>query len=220
MDLASFFDRVVVINLNRRPDRRERFEQQLSAVNWPFAPPQRVEAIDGCLHAPPRWWIAGRGAWGCHCTMLGIMEAALADGVERMLVLEDDVCFVPDLHERALRFLAAVPDDWDQIYLGGQFLVRHHPRYTVVNAEVVRPFEVNRSHAFGVCRRFLAPLHRHLADLDGHAHFPRLHVDHRMGQLHRTGRFGIYAPVQWLAGQAEGHSDILGCWAPQRFWHE
>jgi hypothetical protein len=220
VDLAAFFDRVVVINLNRRPDRRERFEQHLSAVDWPFAPPQRVEAIDGRLHAPPPWWRAGRGAWGCHRTMVGILETALADGVERMLVLEDDVCFVSDLRERAARFLAAVPDDWDQIYLGGQHLVRRPARHTVVNAEVVRPFDVNRGHAFGVRRRFLAPLHRHLADLTEHARFPRLHVDHRMGQLHRTGRFEIYAPVRWLAGQVEGRSDISERWVPQRFWNE
>jgi hypothetical protein len=36
------------------------------------------------------------------------------------------------------------------------------------------------------------------------------HTDHRLGELHKTGLKGLYCPREWLAGQAEGHSDIAG----------
>ena len=35
------------------------------------------------------------------------------------------------------------------------------------------------------------------------------HVDNKLGELHRGGEFNVYAPRDWLVGQAAGSSDVL-----------
>ena len=94
--LYDFFERVVVVNLDHRPDRLERLHRHLTSIVWPFRFPERVRATDGRKVKPPNWWKAGGGAWGCHQSHLRIIENALMDDVESILVLEDDVFFKPD----------------------------------------------------------------------------------------------------------------------------
>ena len=94
VDNAEFFDRVVVINLARRSERMERFRQNLR--DWPFDPPRRFEAIDGLTSPPPACWDKGPGAWGCLLSHRAVLDAAIADEIKSLLVLEDDAFLAPD----------------------------------------------------------------------------------------------------------------------------
>lgn len=218
--LYDFFDLVVVINLESRRDRWQRFLHQLSDVDWPFKRPMRLSAVDGRLVEAPRWWRAGEGAWGCHQSHLRAIEMALMWEVESILVLEDDVRFVPDFCGRVRRFLSHVPHGWDQLYLGGQHLLQDVQAPAQVNAEILRPFNVNRTHAYALSRRFLRPVYRHLTDYGEHARRPDLHVDHRLGELHQTGEYAVYAPTRWLTGQLGGYSDVKSDLVPDRIWND
>ncbi|HSK40933.1 MAG TPA: hypothetical protein VK943_14290, partial [Arenibaculum sp.] len=51
--LASLFDRIIVVNLDRRPDRMARVALQLEALEMPF---ERFSAIDGADPAVCREW--------------------------------------------------------------------------------------------------------------------------------------------------------------------
>lgn len=217
--LIDWFERVVVVNLDRRPDRWQGLLEHLEAIDWPFREPQRFRAVDGRQVKPPRWWKVGGGAWGCLQSHLRIIENAMLDELDSVLILEDDALFVPDLGDRAGRFLAAMPTDWHQIYFGGQHLRQGQRAPLQVNDEVLRPFNVNRTHAFALHKSFFVPVYRWLTDFPEHARHPRHHVDHRLGELHETGRYNIYAPTRWLAGQNESHSNIKGKVMPTRYWN-
>ena len=91
MNLKRYFDRVVLINLKRRPDRLARARMELSRGQWPFKQPEIFEAVDGLIATPPPHWQAGPGAWGCLQSHYQILRRAIKDGVNRLLVLEDDV---------------------------------------------------------------------------------------------------------------------------------
>jgi hypothetical protein len=210
--------RALCINLDRRPERWEAFKR-----NCPIRGVHRFPAINGRAVRPPAWWRQGGGAWGCMLSHIRILEQALADGLDRgggvLLVLEDDALFPPDFAERAARFIRALPDDWEQAYLGGQhrgLRVRQPQR---VNDEVVRPFMVNRTQAYAVRGPFIRVLYQHLCDWPAHARSPRHHVDHRMELLHASGRHKVYAPATWIVGQAGGPSDISGRVTQDRFWN-
>jgi len=213
--------RALCINLDRRPERWEAFKR-----NCPIRGVHRFPAIDGRAVRPPAWWRQGGGAWGCMLSHVRILEQALSDGLDRcggrggvLLVLEDDALFPPDFAERAARFIRALPDDWEQAYLGGQhrgLRVRQPQR---VNDEVVRPFMVNRTQAYAVRGPFIRVLYQHLCDWPAHARSPRHHVDHRMELLHRSGQHKVYAPATWIVGQAGGPSDISGRVTQDRFWN-
>lgn len=205
------FDRVVVISLARRPDRLAEFMARASAA-WPGQAIEVLPAIDGREHAPPSWWKTTPGAWGCYLSHKQAVALAVLEGVERLLVFEDDATFVPDFPAR----LAAlpVPADADWLYLGGQHLRRPEP---VVDG-LVRGTNVNRTHAYALLgRRALAAVRAHL-EPDSKRWTARNHVDHHYGILHQSRALNVYAASPWLCGQAAGLSDVDGRKRPERVW--
>lgn len=208
--LYNFFDRVYCVNLRRRPDRLERIKANIQEVGWPFKPVQFVPAVDGKLCQRPEWWRGGGGAWGCYRTHVSLMEACLNEGVESVLLLEDDALFPRDFVERAREFLSAVPEDWGMIYLGGQHLKVGRQSPTEVegtNGLVYVPYNVNRTHAFGLRGRTMTKVYRHCCRTDWTtAH----HIDHHLGRLHQRREDPVYVPSEWLVAQAAGRSNVSG----------
>lgn len=205
------FDRVVVISLARRPDRLAEFLERAAAA-WPGQEIRVEVAVDGREHAPPSWWKTTPGACGCYLSHKKAVALALLEGVERLLIFEDDATFVPDFPAR----LAAlpVPGDADWLYLGGQHLRRFEP----VAEGLVRGVNVNRTHAYALLgRRALAAVRAHL-EADPKLWTARHHVDHHYGLLHQARALNVYAASPWLCGQAAGLSDVDGRKRPERAW--
>ena len=225
-ELKAFFERCYVVNLARREDRREWFEKRFAEYDWPFVEPQLFTAIDGKLAPFPRWWSQGGGAWGVYRSNLRIIEDCLMEGVQSVLILEDDATLdSPDdeeiraatFRERVDTFLSNVPEDWQMVYLGGQHLFQKQRPPRIVNKEVVAPYNVNRLHAYGLSHQGLKIAYRHLNVRkwqSGH------HVDHHFGVLHQNEGIKVYAPQKWLVGQGNAKSDICGRELKVRFWNK
>tara|TARA_R110000803_G_C11989495_1_gene321983 strand:- start:38800 stop:41313 length:2514 start_codon:yes stop_codon:yes gene_type:complete len=221
--IADTFDRVSVINLRRRPERWQRFQENLNAIEWPFdATPEQVFAADGHKVAVPPWWHDGRGAWGCFLSHVHELERAMSDGVTSLLLLEDDVLFESDFTERVTQFIREVPEDWDGLYIGGQHLHQNIQKPTPVNEEVVRCFNVNRTHAFALRGDYIRDAYLELTDIMKTFHAvvikEKAHIDHRLGRLHEEQRHKIYAPTKWIAGQCAGPSDVCEHDVKEKFW--
>lgn len=115
MSGIGYFDRVAVIHLPERVDRYRSIERELAMaglsiggpkVQFPFAP--RPTNLDG---------FASRGVYGNFLSHLEIIKAALADGIEHVLILEDDAVF----HRRLFSTdIGAVLEraEWDMCYFG------------------------------------------------------------------------------------------------------
>lgn len=147
--LLDYFERVFVINLRFRQDRRESLSENFrrsglidpEAVTW-------VPAVDGRLCPPPEYFSAGPGAWGCYQTHLRIVQDAAMDGLGNYLVIEDDTIFSPHASELLKSFMNQVPGDWDQLFLGGQHL--SEPEVVPYRPMVLRAGQVHRTHAFAL----------------------------------------------------------------------
>ncbi len=206
--LANFFERVVVISLDRSSDRLDAFFREVPDP-WPFAPPSVMRAIDGKKVKPPPGYQAKppAGSWGCFRSHYRVLEDALNEDVDSILVFEDDVAFVPRFAERAQNFFAALPSDWEIIYLGGKHLHREIQLPIRVNPEVYRPFNVHSSFAYGLRGR--ATIERVYEHINSPERWGQGHcIDHRLGEMHHQYPGGVYTPATWLAGHRAGRSTI------------
>jgi hypothetical protein len=228
MKLEDAFERIYVINLATRGERRERLEKHLLEAG--VADPGRVtwvRAMSGDLIPPPTWWGAGNGAWGCLMSHMRIGQDAVHDQLESCCVLEDDVVFHPRAAGMMDRFMKELPADWGQVYLGGQFL---HKNPEQVSPWVMRPYNVNRTHAYALSKRIIPRFLQHIMHAPDYYRMElgengktkvesrRFHIDHQLGRAHERRIWNTYAPTWWLAGQEAGSSNISGRVNPQYWW--
>jgi len=116
-------------------------------------------------------------------------------GTGNILVLEDDVTFAPNFWH-AIEQLNP-PPHWEMIQLGGRHLSMPVPYDT----GMVRCTQTDMTHAYIV---------RNPEEWirDASQHYPGLAIDIVYNRLHLRR----YAPVNWIAGQLPGYSDIALTW--------
>jgi GR25 family glycosyltransferase involved in LPS biosynthesis len=109
MKVNEYFDRVVVINLDRRPDRMEKLGPQLDELGIEY---DRFSAHDANeLKIKP--YVAG--TWS-HITVWSRYRQIYGD--IKILVLEDDALFCEDFNKKFAEAMKTLPADWDIFYLG------------------------------------------------------------------------------------------------------
>ncbi len=204
--LFSTIERVYLINLRRRPDRLRTFFQCLKAHGWPFPDPIIYPAIEGDKVGIPPEFTQGGGAYGCRMSHLRILQDCLMEGVQSVLILEDDAEIQEGFPELAAEFFAKVPSDWEGIMLGGQ---HHTPPLTTGTPGVVRVQNAQRTHAYIARPSYMKALQKRWGNAT-------VHIDWLMRDWQH--QYVVYAPDPWLVGQAGGRSDIRAAIKPKEWW--
>lgn len=207
--LLSAFDRICIINLPERADRRDAVTLELLGQGHP---------PDGSrvgFTAAPRPEAAGEfpsiGARGCFMSHLQILEQAHRDGVQRLLVLEDDVMFSHAMAQAGSALAADLTNhDWHLAYPGHCLAPTEGPlRWQVCEQPLVC------AHCYAVRGDALPLLIEHLrACMDrpsGHPLGSPMHYDGALSLL-RQQRPELITLVasRSLAGQRSSRSDIIG----------
>ncbi|KAG7456859.1 hypothetical protein MATL_G00240430 [Megalops atlanticus] len=129
------FDEIFLINLKRRQDRRQRMLRTIEALGIQAT---LTEAVDGkALNSsqlqalgidmlpgykdPYSDRVLTRGEIGCFLSHHHIWTQVVEQGLQQVLVLEDDVRFEPRFRSRLLAIMENVQQaqlDWDLIYVG------------------------------------------------------------------------------------------------------
>lgn len=111
------FDRIYVLNLAERADRRREVEAQLRRFGLSLAaePVRLFRAVRPADPGP----FPSVGARGCFMSHLGMLREAVRDGVASVLILEDDLDFAPDAEVRLPALLRSLQQqDWALFYGG------------------------------------------------------------------------------------------------------
>ena len=138
------FTKVVCINLDRRPDRWQRMQNEFSRHGLHSV--QRFPAIDGENVVKPAGWQHSAGAYGCLLSHVQVVEEARAAGACSVLIFEDDAVIAPDFQNTLASFSKEVPDDWDMLYLGAL----HKDEPTMISEHVGRISKANSTYAYAL----------------------------------------------------------------------
>ena len=206
------FDRVALISIPQRMDRRNALDAHLKEIGWSWPWPEWHPATEARRLPLPHGWTAGHGAWGCMESHRRVLERAILDDIQRLFVLEDDVCFTPDFIAQANAVIAALPADWDCVFFGGQFVSRgiHGMRSEPFAPGIVRAWGVERTHCYAVRGRFMRELYAKWSGSTGHC-------DHVFGPFQHG--WNVFAADPFIAGQGGGVSDITGSEKRPEFWN-
>jgi len=195
-------ERIYAINLDRRPDRWRRFIETL--------PPDlaarvvRFSATDGHVKRPPRRWKFAdcKGCWGCRKSHERLLAACIAEGVASVLIFEDDAEPVREYTARRDELVAALPVDWQIVYLGGN--LQEPPRS--VNESIYAPRAIYTAHAVAIRGPAIVRLLKRLRDPARWDDEVNPDVTYSNYVAEDPG--GVYCPRRWLFNQKAGRSDI------------
>lgn len=206
--LFDAFDRICIINLPQRADRRRAVTRELQ---------RQGVVVDG---ARVRFFAAVRpegpgdfpstGARGCFLSHLQVLRQAWADGVQRLLVLEDDVMFCAEMALAHTLSDELAHGNWHLAYAGHVQPALSGPlRWEATQEPLVC------AHCYAVNGQALDTVVSHLEAClgrpAGHPLGGAMHVDGALTLLRQQqpGLITLRASRS-LAGQRSSRSDIIG----------
>lgn len=165
MNTFSFFDDIVCINLRSREDKYEYSEELFEK-----------------LDIPVRFYIADKhkkgGLYGCFDSHIKVIQEAYDDGLDSILIFEDDVKPTPHYSEsimkQVVKFLKS--NEWDIMYLGaGPFNYVYYSPLSFINAPFVDKnilkYNPLFTHAYAVSREGMQKILNRYHDFIGKEHY-------------------------------------------------
>ena len=127
--IQHYFDKIICLNLDKRPDRWQEVSEQFvkagldghverysaiqnNPMRWKYVP----DSVGSMNRIKPESWA---GAAGCMATHVNIWKMAKANKWKNVLIIEDDCDFVENIQLLFNEQIKNVPSDWDILYFGG-----------------------------------------------------------------------------------------------------
>jgi len=209
MYLLDSFDRICIINLPERRDRRRKAERELASLGL-CADGHRIRFVDG-IRPPEAGNFPSVGARGCYLSHLAVLRQARDDGVGTMLVLEDDVQFDARLAQPQPAMSATLlACEWDFAYAG-----HIEPERGAAAGWLATQRPLECAHCYAVSARALGPLVDYLEAClrrpPGHPQGGAMHVDGAISMF-RANHPELITLIATpsLARQRGSRSDIAG----------
>ena len=147
MKFNDYFPNVVLINLDRRVDRLESFNERIKDLDISY---ERFSAVD-----------MEDAVAGCRESHIQVLSNYLADP---LFIFEDDALFVDDFYSKLTIAMQSLPDDWDMAYLGAHILKAED-----YNEHWLRSYGASSTHAYFIRGRARQKLLTALKAHNGHA---------------------------------------------------
>jgi len=184
--LTTFFDRIYIINLIERKDRRAEITRQFRQIGiTDFGDKVRVfPAIRPASAAP----FPSVGARGCFMSHLAILREASSDMATRILVCEDDLNFVKDFNERIGKVLNDLNQYAWSFFYGAYYISNSPPAIDGKAISILPPSEgVRTTHFIAFQGSCIAALPGYLSSM-----LMREPGDPDGGPMHVDGAYSWY----------------------------
>ena len=211
-NITSAFDRIYIINLNERKDRRDAMRVQLGNIGISsrdekieFFPAIRPKIASG---------FASVGARGCFLSHLNVLDDSLTRGFKRILIWEDDLNFSRDFNRRIDKVLAELDRlQWALFYGGYRMNGAGGRGYDQCVLTIPATQAIETAHFLGFQGDAIASAQRYLsAMLDrapGDPNGGPMHVDGAYSWFRRSHpQFKTLIAVPELGYQRSSRSDI------------
>lgn len=117
MKFFNKFDKVFLVNLKRRTDRLENFTNQVN--NFDLGEFEVFPAYDGKeLNMSEYNTFLSPGQLGLVLSNLDIINEAIKNNYEKIIIIEDDCVFENDIVNFE-KYFEQLPKNWDMFYMGG-----------------------------------------------------------------------------------------------------
>ncbi len=214
--LGEVLDRLYVINLESRPDRRAEMQVELALIG--LEPGDALVTFFPAVKPDSPGDFPSIGARGCFMSHLGVLRDAQARGCEVLLILEDDAALAPAHREALAEAVAELAEmEWSIAHLGHRVDPAAFPDATAARGTHWRALPsgsgVQTTHAMLIHQRALkaliAYLERMLTRPAGHAEGGPMHVDGAYSWFRRDHpeALALVTPAQYVVQRAS-KSDI------------
>ena len=196
------FDKIFLISLTKKRSNRVAEFMDHLPHDWNMGKISVFDAIDGDNEELPLWWPKNmKGSYGCLKSHLSILNSIVSQNLLNTLIMEDDAIFCDNFIQRLEDVCRDLPDDWEQLYLGGQ----HLAKFKVINKYLVRGENINRTHCYIIRNKHTAQkMINYLIDKDfwiKNLIHKRYHIDYAYGTMHKNNNIVAYASLPFLSGQ-------------------
>lgn len=120
-NINTYFSKIYVINMEKRKDRRNNIERRLAKNN--ITNYQIFPATDGSKTPMYHYYLRRGftdtpGAFGILATAARVIDNAVKNKYQRILILEDDAVFHHKFNKIFNKRIALIPQDWKLLYFG------------------------------------------------------------------------------------------------------
>jgi len=212
MNFFSKFNKVYCISLKSRTDRRENFLSEVNKYN--LGDFSFFDAIDGkeidkesLISSFPEntfhWFNRHNtlGAVGLIYSNIQILEEAITNDYENILILEDD-CFFSEEIKNIQSYLDLVPENCDILYFGGNHY-GYHNNYKI-NEKILKLQTTHMTHAICIKKHMYEILKKKFETFESE-------LDNMYLDIQRS--YNVYSVFPSIIKQKAGHSDIVGGYA-------
>lgn len=118
-------EKALVVSMARsHEDRYLPMVERMTASGFSY-PHEKIEAIDGKTLTEESYpQSLGANTWACVLSHIKAIKRAQELNLDMVLILEDDVDFVPDFTSRLNEYVAKAPLGWEALWLGGRNAVK------------------------------------------------------------------------------------------------
>ena len=206
----DFFDRIYIINLPHRADRRKEVNYQLQLIGLSLDYPSMT--LFPAVRPSDAGGFTSIGARGCFMSHLGVLKDAESNQYKRILILEDDVDFSEDFKDRFTMVLDILNKNKWSMFYGGYDLCDEDVTGNVVTS-VSSEVAIQTCHFIGfqgdVIRKMIQHLESILTRPPGDPEGGPMHVDGAYNWYRRANPGdGTLIAVPELGHQRPSRTDI------------